>query len=506
MPRALPEISRAELSAVVRAVRARPCRDKHLRAAAGAFAAILLIFLHSASVAAWNPSQVPVGAQEENQMLSLRQIAVVSSLAVSSSTLAQNAVQWRVEDGGNGHWYRIVSSGQTFQNAKTQAESMGGHLATITSAGEQQFIAASVASGTNFLNAWIGLAQDPGSAEPAGGWRWVTGEALGPYSNWWMGVPQPDNSACGTGVAEDFVMWAKQWGGFWADVSGGTVPGAPCTGEQSHAIVEWSADCNNDGVVDYGQIHTGELADTNANNIPDCCETGSPCSANILVNGSFELGDAQSCGWVCMGTGDLRLVGWNVVLNSVDRQRTEPDGCNEGWFASHGNYSVDLNGCSVGGIIRQVAPTQVGETYRLSFDLTLNAANVEIGRLRVRAGEAVHDFEYQRRPTNPQPSEHHEFEFDAMSGATAIEFESLNREYPEQWNGPVVDAIRLEQVINPCPADVDGSGAVNGVDLAAILNVWGTSGGKYPGADVNHDGIVDGADLSEVLNGWGACP
>jgi hypothetical protein len=36
--------------------------------------------------------------------------------------------------------------------------------------------------------------------------------------------------------------------------------------------VEWSADCNEDGVVDYGQIQSGELADTNHNNIPDVCE------------------------------------------------------------------------------------------------------------------------------------------------------------------------------------------------------------------------------------------
>jgi hypothetical protein len=38
-------------------------------------------------------------------------------------------------------------------------------------------------------------------------------------------------------------------------------------------VVEWSADCNSDGIVDYGQILRGELADDNDNNIPDVCET-----------------------------------------------------------------------------------------------------------------------------------------------------------------------------------------------------------------------------------------
>ncbi|MFZ9882667.1 MAG: dockerin type I domain-containing protein, partial [Phycisphaerales bacterium] len=97
----------------------------------------------------------------------------------------------------------------------------------------------------------------------------------------------------------------------------------------------WSADCNSDGVVDYGQIRAGELDDANGNNIPDCCEQGTPCA---------------------------------------------------------------------------------------------------------------------------------------------------------------------------CPADIDANGAVNGIDLAIILNKWGTDGGKdYPNADQNKDGTVNAADLAAVLNGWGPC-
>ena len=34
-----------------------------------------------------------------------------------------------------------------------------------------------------------------------------------------------------------------------------------------------SADCNSDGIADYGQILTGQLDDDNANGIPDICET-----------------------------------------------------------------------------------------------------------------------------------------------------------------------------------------------------------------------------------------
>jgi hypothetical protein len=59
---------------------------------------------------------------------------------------------------------------------------------------------------------------------------------------------------------------------------------------------------------------------------------------------------------------------------------------------------------------------------------------------------------------------------------------------------------------DPCRADIDRSGNMTGVDLAAILNNWGTSGGKQPRSDVNGDGVVDGADLAELLNSWGPCP
>jgi hypothetical protein len=38
-------------------------------------------------------------------------------------------------------------------------------------------------------------------------------------------------------------------------------------------LVEWDTDCNADGIVDYGQILRGELADDNHNSIPDVCET-----------------------------------------------------------------------------------------------------------------------------------------------------------------------------------------------------------------------------------------
>ena len=57
-------------------------------------------------------------------------------------------------------------------------------------------------------------------------------------------------------------------------------------------------------------------------------------------------------------------------------------------------------------------------------------------------------------------------------------------------------------VINDCPADIDGDGVVNGLDLAVVLAAWGSS---HPVADFNGDGQVDGQDLAVILAAWGSC-
>ena len=54
----------------------------------------------------------------------------------------------------------------------------------------------------------------------------------------------------------------------------------------------------------------------------------------------------------------------------------------------------------------------------------------------------------------------------------------------------------------PCPADVNGDGVVDVLDLLALLAAWGNPGGPE---DINGDGIVDVLDLLELLASWGPC-
>lgn len=65
-----------------------------------------------------------------------------------------------------------------------------------------------------------------------------------------------------------------------------------------------------------------------------------------------------------------------------------------------------------------------------------------------------------------------------------------------------VDDIRVfgYDCTSPRPADVNGDGVVDGLDLSVVLSVWGTTN---PAGDINGDGQVSGADLTMLFSDWG---
>jgi alpha-tubulin suppressor-like RCC1 family protein len=184
---------------------------------------------------------------------------------------------WSASSGGNGKRYIFVASPSTWERAKTRAEALGGNLATFTSAAENAAVAAQL--GTN--RGWIGGFQDPGTSEPNGGWRWVTGEPWS-YTNWNPGEP---NDFSG----EDRLMMGL--GGSWND-SG--CPGA-CYFRQgffvevADAVLNLNKDCNGNGVADGCDISSGSATDCNGNNIPDSCDLASGTLADCNGNGTADV-------------------------------------------------------------------------------------------------------------------------------------------------------------------------------------------------------------------------
>lgn len=110
----------------------------------------------------------------------------------------------------NGHYYAAIDtvSGYNWHDAKANAESMifngmRGHLATITSAAENQWIFDNITNRNYYLG---------GTDENSeGNWEWVTGEAWD-FTNWSPGEP---NNCCVNG--EHYLQF---WhgNGSWNDI------------------------------------------------------------------------------------------------------------------------------------------------------------------------------------------------------------------------------------------------------------------------------------------------
>ena len=194
----------------------------------------------------------------------------VGVLACASAAWGQQAVQWKVSDGGNGHWYKKIETGGvvSWTSAKVQAEALGGQLSCHETPAENQYVWQTAVQPTlQGWDAWIGLQRVNGQ------WHWLSGPTT--YTSWTFNSPDGD---CG---GADFAHF-HQNGPTWNDLTENGIycftGGAACgSGRVCSFLVEWSADCNSDNIVDYGQILAGDMTDANTNGIPDCCEQGTIC-------------------------------------------------------------------------------------------------------------------------------------------------------------------------------------------------------------------------------------
>ena len=94
----------------------------------------------------------------------------------------------------NGHSYRYYISSKSWKDAKIACEALGGHLVSITSAGEQDAVEKYLKSVTSGA-VYIGLSD----ADGENGWSvWTTGESV-TYTNW--GTNEPDDAFGGQDYA-----------------------------------------------------------------------------------------------------------------------------------------------------------------------------------------------------------------------------------------------------------------------------------------------------------------
>jgi hypothetical protein len=149
----------------------------------------------------------------------------------------------------------------------------------IETAAEQQHVASILRPYS--IAYWVGLSQSTGAGEPASGWTWVNG-VVPVFLGWGAGLPDNGNGNQHFG--------AMRLGGAWDDFrqDGETYSGR--LGIRGW-VLEWDADCNSDGVVDYGQILQGTLADADANGVPDVCQQPTCVNADIHRDFNVNGGD-----------------------------------------------------------------------------------------------------------------------------------------------------------------------------------------------------------------------
>ncbi|MEC8424754.1 MAG: dockerin type I domain-containing protein, partial [Myxococcota bacterium] len=194
--------------------------------------------------------------------------------------------QWRVEDGGNGHWYQLVETDLTdglLDQLQDQLAASGANLVSIEDQAEQDHVVGLSAG----LPGWTALGAKIMTSVPCDATSWEWFDAPSPdtrieFTAWDVESEQPD-----CGGSEYIATWGVDVeqplvnAGLWHDVPGTSI---------RYTVIEWSADCNGDNIVDYGQILDGTLADSNGNGIPDCCDVGTclQLSADINDDGCID--------------------------------------------------------------------------------------------------------------------------------------------------------------------------------------------------------------------------
>jgi len=147
-----------------------------------------------------------------------------------------------IQNPDNGHWYqRFDSPTMTWHEARNFCESLGGHLATITSEAEDNFVYENLGEDSPSYHPWLGATDE--IIEDT--WVWVTGEPWD-YSNWAPQTGEPNNCE---GI-EHYLVYFTPWDGdinrwsLWNDLGTGEGGGCGCGGcisewYNSSTICEW---------------------------------------------------------------------------------------------------------------------------------------------------------------------------------------------------------------------------------------------------------------------------
>jgi len=292
--------------------------------------------------------------------------------------------------------------------------------------------------------------------------------------------------------------WGYSWtlGYYWTCVAWGNPTARGAVSLRS------LPDCDGNCVIDEVDIAVGGSEDADASGVPDCCEQDLgclPCRSPIaqIYTPRHEPFGAGSP--LLFSVADV-LPSEGEVLVRVDA-RADLDGAPE-------FVDVRLDGQLVGTLWAN-GGDECGLTPSPQFVLvpatTFNQF-VEDGMLTLSL-ECSPSVSVASCPSSyAKSSISYQLAFDDCNKNGTPDPCDLASGQEEDANvNGIPDCCEGEGSCGSCLGDLDGSGTVDGVDIAVLLAAWGQTG-VGSAADLDPNGLVNGGDLAILLGSWGACP
>lgn len=194
-------------------------------------------------------------------------LLVIAMLVPTGSLMVQISAE--TEGDGilefNGHYYKVFNESLTWYEAEDACETMGGHLVTITSQEEQDFVFEISVNSTK-KNIWLGGIKEDNK------YVWITNEDINAYLNWRPG--EPNNTY---GQESVIMMYAKKGAnvkGYWNDTipTGEKVYGSSYTLNTFGYLCEWDSIANvpgglSENAKSYIQQHVDFVNSNTYNNL-----------------------------------------------------------------------------------------------------------------------------------------------------------------------------------------------------------------------------------------------